>query len=61
MILLHIDSSPLGSNSVSRHLTERVVSEWTATRPDTRVEYLDLAIAALLRTPANEGEAVLAA
>ena len=43
MILLHIDSSPLGPNSVSRHLTERVVSEWTATRPDTRVEYLDLA------------------
>src|SRR5512143_3120722 len=43
MILLHIDSSPLGANSVSRHLTERVVSEWTATHPDTRVEHLDLA------------------
>ena len=43
MKLLHIDSSPLGGNSVSRQLTERVVAQWRATHPGTSVEYLDLA------------------
>jgi FMN-dependent NADH-azoreductase len=43
MKLLHIDSSPLGGNSVSRQLTERVVAQWRATHPHTKVEYLDLA------------------
>jgi FMN-dependent NADH-azoreductase len=43
MKLLHIDSSPLAGNSVSRELTSRVVKEWLATHPDTTVEYLDLA------------------
>jgi FMN-dependent NADH-azoreductase len=43
MKLLHIDSSPLGSNSVSRQLTQRVVAEWQATHPGTTVEHLDLA------------------
>jgi len=43
MKLLHIDSSPLGGNSVSRQLTERVVAQWRASHPGTVVEYLDLA------------------
>ncbi|MBG9387108.1 FMN-dependent NADH-azoreductase [Caenimonas aquaedulcis] len=43
MKLLHIDSSPLGTNSVSRQLTERVVAQWQATHPGTTVEHLDLA------------------
>jgi FMN-dependent NADH-azoreductase len=43
MTLLHIDSSPLGGNSVSRQLTERIVAQWRATHPGTVVEYLDLA------------------
>jgi FMN-dependent NADH-azoreductase len=43
MKLLHIDSSPLAGNSVSRQLTERVVAQWRATHPGTVVEYLDLA------------------
>lgn len=44
MKLLHIDSSPLAGNSVSRQLTERIVAQWRATHPGTVVEYLDLAI-----------------
>jgi FMN-dependent NADH-azoreductase len=41
--LLHIDSSPLGTNSVSRELTRRIVARWQATHPGTVVEHLDLA------------------
>ena len=44
MKLLHIDSSALGGNSVSRELTRRVVAQWKAAHPHTRVEYLDLAV-----------------
>ncbi len=44
MKLLHIDSSVLGANSVSRALTARTVAEWQATHPGTTVEYLDLAV-----------------
>lgn len=44
MKLLHIDSSPLNGNSVSRQLTERMVAQWQATHPGTVVEYLDLAL-----------------
>ena len=44
MKLLHIDSSPLAGNSVSRQLTERVVAQWRAFHPGTVVEYLDLAV-----------------
>ena len=44
MKLLHIDSSQLGGNSVSRQLTERIVAQWRATHPGTVVEYLDLAV-----------------
>jgi FMN-dependent NADH-azoreductase len=43
MKLLHIDSSPLAGNSVSRQLTERIVAQWRATHPGTVVDYLDLA------------------
>ncbi|MDB5911602.1 MAG: FMN-dependent NADH-azoreductase [Ramlibacter sp.] len=42
MKLLHIDSSALGANSVSRELTRRTVAEWLATHPGTVVEHLDL-------------------
>ena len=42
MKLLHIDSSPLGTNSVSRELTARVVREWTGVNPGATVEHLDL-------------------
>jgi len=44
MKLLHIDSSPLAANSVSRELTRRVVAEWKASHPGTTVEHLDLAL-----------------
>ena len=44
MKLLHIDSSPLGGNSVSRELTRRIVTQWKATHPHTLVEHLDLAV-----------------
>src|SRR5688500_6004410 len=43
MQLLHIDSSVLGGNSVSREITQRIVALWRATHPRTRVDYLDLA------------------
>jgi FMN-dependent NADH-azoreductase len=43
MKLLHIDSSPLGGNSVSRELTRRIVQQWRAAHPHTKVEHLDLA------------------
>lgn len=43
MKLLHIDSSPLAGNSVSRQLTARTVAEWRASHPGTTVEHLDLA------------------
>ena len=44
MKLLHIDSSPLAANSVSRQLTRNVVAQWRAAHPDTTVEYLNLAV-----------------
>ncbi|HSW18718.1 MAG TPA: FMN-dependent NADH-azoreductase [Ramlibacter sp.] len=43
MKLLHIDSSPLAGNSVTRQLTANVVREWTAAHPGATVDYLDLA------------------
>ncbi|HWI79766.1 MAG TPA: FMN-dependent NADH-azoreductase [Ramlibacter sp.] len=43
MKLLHIDSSALGSNSVSRQLSKSIVAQWRAAHPGTVVEYLDLA------------------
>src|SRR5947207_1850418 len=47
MKLLHIDSSALGANSVSRELTRSITAQWLATHPDTQVESLDLALAGL--------------
>jgi FMN-dependent NADH-azoreductase len=44
MKLLHIDSSPLAANSVSRELTRRTVAQWQAAHPGTVVEHLDLAL-----------------
>lgn len=43
MKLLHVDSSPLAGQSVSRQLTAQIVRQWQADHPGTRVEYLDLA------------------
>jgi len=43
MKLLHIDSSIMGGNSVSRQLTRNIVDQWTATHDSTAVDYLDLA------------------
>lgn len=43
MKLLHIDSSVLGDNSVSRQLTGHIVTQWVAAHPGTVVDYLDLA------------------
>lgn len=42
--LLHIDSSILGTNSVSRQLTAQIVASWRAAQPATDVSYLDLAV-----------------
>jgi FMN-dependent NADH-azoreductase len=44
MKLLHIDSSALGDNSVSRQLSRRIVTQWRAAHPGTVVEHLDLAV-----------------
>ncbi len=44
MKLLHIDSSILGAQSVSRQLTRDIVAHWQASHPATVVEYLDLAV-----------------
>ncbi|MES2412880.1 MAG: NAD(P)H-dependent oxidoreductase [Pseudomonadota bacterium] len=42
--LLHVDSSILGGNSVSRQLTAQIVASWKAGHPGTEVSYLDLAV-----------------
>jgi FMN-dependent NADH-azoreductase len=44
MKLLHVDSSVLGANSVSRLLSAEVVAEWRKANPQTTVDYLDLAV-----------------
>ena len=43
MKLLHIDSSILGANSVSRQLSADTVAAWAKSHPGTEVDYLDLA------------------
>ena len=43
MKLLHIDSSILAANSVSRALTAQIAAKWQASHPGTTVDYLDLA------------------
>lgn len=42
MKLLHIDSSLLGAQSVSRQLSRAIVQAWRATDPTLRVTYRDL-------------------
>ena len=42
LTLLEIDSSPLGSRSVSRHLTQEFVESWKAANPDGHVLTRDL-------------------
>ncbi len=44
MNLLHIDSSILGTHSVSRALTHQIVEQWRASHAVSKVEYLDLAV-----------------
>jgi FMN-dependent NADH-azoreductase len=44
MKLLHVDSSVLGTNSVSRQLTAEIVADWRKAHPHTTVDYLDLAV-----------------
>jgi FMN-dependent NADH-azoreductase len=47
MKLLHIDSSILGDNSVSRQLSAGVVKAWQAAEPGVQVTYRDLAADAI--------------
>lgn len=42
MKLLHIDSSALGANSVTRELSAAIVARWQEALPGLAVEYLDL-------------------
>ena len=42
MKLLHIDSSALAANSVSRQLTAAIVARWQDKLPQLQVEYRDL-------------------
>ena len=44
MKLLHIDSSILQTNSVSRQLSAEIVADWLERHPGTTVDYLDLAV-----------------
>ena len=44
MKLLHIDSSILATNSVSRQLSQHTTAQWVAGHSGTVVEYLDLAV-----------------
>ncbi len=46
MKLLHIDSSPLTTQSVSRQLTQAIATRWAAEHPGTVIEHLDLAVEA---------------
>lgn len=56
MKLLHIDSSILGSNSISRKLTASIVQRQKALNPGLEVTYLDLAAAAPMHlSPAHVG------
>ena len=43
MKILHIDSSILGENSVSRQLSQAIVQQLTAKNSNAQVDYLDLA------------------
>ena len=45
--LLHIDSSPLGEASISRHLSKEFVQSWKKANPDGKVITCDLSAASL--------------
>ena len=42
MKLLHLDSSALGTDSVTRELTAAIVGQWRDSRPGLAVDYRDL-------------------
>ena len=46
--LLHLDSSPLGEASVSRHLTSEFVKNWKKANPDGKVITRDLTTSGLI-------------
>ena len=45
--LLHINSSPMGDHSISRHLSAEFVQNWQRTHPDGRVVSRDLVTSSL--------------
>jgi FMN-dependent NADH-azoreductase len=45
--LLHIDSSPLGDNSISRQLSQQFVKQWKSVHPDGEVVTTDLTLIAI--------------
>ena len=53
-ILLHIDSSPLGGNSISRHLSSEFAQSWERANPDGTVIIRDLAAGSLPAINADE-------
>lgn len=52
-VLLHIDSSPLGSASISRHLSSEFVQRWQEAHPGGEVITRDLAVSPLPAIDAN--------
>ena len=56
MKLLHIDASALGAHSVSRGLTQAIVSEFVNNHPGTEVTYRDLHAAPLAHWGLPAGE-----
>jgi FMN-dependent NADH-azoreductase len=55
--LLHIDSSILGEQSVSRRLTARAAERWHAAHPGGTVIYRDLAADPIAHLDAETGAA----
>ena len=53
MKILHIDSSILGENSVSRQLSQAIVKQLTAKNSNAQVDYLDLAQQPILHLTAE--------
>lgn len=51
--LLHVDSSPLGDASISRHLSSEFVTHWQKAHPDGRVITRDLTTSGLMMIDAN--------
>jgi FMN-dependent NADH-azoreductase len=51
--LLHVDSSPLGEASISRHLTNEFVQSWKQANPDGKVITRDLTTSGLVAINGN--------